>query len=252
MIDVTVVMPAYNSAQFIADSIQSVRDQSFHAWELIVVDDGSSDNTRTVVARQGRDEPRLRLVELSSNRGAAVARNHAIALARGRFIAFLDSDDTWRPDKLAKQVRMLSEHDAVLVFSDYYVAYGKEKRPHRVVRSPSTLTYSNLLMGDPVGCLTVMYDTKKTGRVFMPELKMRQDWGLWLCLLEAGGHGTGIPEPLATLRVHEGSLSSNKAKAVYYNYRVLRTVGRLGHIRAVVGTAAHLLGALGRRMPRTR
>lgn len=245
---VSVVMPTYNSAAYVCDSIDSVIGQDFPDWELLIVDDASADGTPELVRERYAHDDRVIVHALASNRGAAVARNTAIEAARGRFIAFLDSDDLWRPNKLAVQVPLLESSEACLAFSEYDVFKGPGRQVVRTVSAPKRLVYRDLLWGDPIGCLTAIYDTEKTGKVLMPDIRMRQDWGLWMRLLRGGRWGLGVQQSLAMLRLHEKSLSANKLRATCFNYMLLRTEGQLGPARAALGVGTHLLGAVGRRL----
>jgi cellulose synthase/poly-beta-1,6-N-acetylglucosamine synthase-like glycosyltransferase len=247
-VNVSIIMPAHNSARFIRHSIESVRKQGYRRWELIVIDDGSTDETPDLIRQFSRVDARIKGLRFSNNRGPAAARNAGIQKARGRFIAFLDSDDSWYPDKLEMQLRYFTETNAVMLFSDYDVVKGEESGVVRTVRGPDQVAYSDLLKGDPIGCLTAIYDTARVGKMYMPAIRMRQDWGLWIRILRAGGHAHRVPDTLATLRLHEGSLSAKKLKAIYYNFKVLRTEGRLGAVGAACGTATHLVGAMRRRV----
>lgn len=244
---VSIVMPSFNSSAFIADAIESVISQSFSDWELLVVDDASKDGTADLVKERFFCEPRVVVHQLGSNQGAAYARNVAIEAARGRFIAFLDSDDFWHSNKLAVQIPLLESCDACFAFSGYNLLVGEDFTRTRPVPVPERLVYRDLLRSQPVGCLTAVYDTQKTGKVYMPDIRMRQDWGLWLRLLRPGGWALGVQQNLATLRLHQGSLSSNKLRATFFNYKLLRGEGQLGPLRAAWGVGAHALGAVFRR-----
>lgn len=245
---VSVVMPTFNSASYVCESINSILAQSYGDWEAIVVDDGSRDGTPDLIKRRYEHEDRVIVHALQINQGAAAARNIGIEAARGRFIAFLDSDDLWRPNKLAIQVPLLEETDACLIYSQYDVIRGPCPTVIRTVLAPELLTYDDLLKGDPIGCLTAIFDTDKTGKVYMPNIRMRQDWGLWMRLLRNGGYGFGVQQTLATLRIHSQSLSANKLRAMYYNYLLLRTEGQLGSIGALWGAGTHAFGAIARRV----
>lgn len=246
---ISTVMPTYNSKMYVSQAIESVISQSFIDWELIIVDDGSTDSTLEFLEMRYSNEKRIKLIPLSENSGAAVARNVAIEIANGRFIAFLDSDDLWSPNKLSIQLNTFKDTNAYLVFSKYHVIRGEEPRILRTIPAPSRIVYNDLLFGDPIGCLTAIYDTEKTGKVYMPEIKMRQDWGLWMRILRFGNsYGYGIQKPLATLRLHSRSLTANKLEAMYYNYILLRTEGGLKPAKAMSGTLMHAISALSRRL----
>lgn len=247
MVDISVIMPAKDAAAFIGEAIRSVQAQTLACWELIVIDDASTDDTRARVEALAREDARIRLLALPSRQGPARARNQGIRQARGGYIAFLDSDDQWYPNKLERQIAALSQSGAALVYSHYHVRYGTALDPVRLVRCPPRLEHADLLRGDPIGCLTVTWDRQRTGTLLMPDLPMRQDWGLWLRILARGHHGIGVQEPLAALRLHRNSLSSNKWRAMYYNYLVLRREGQRSRVGALGGCLTHALQAMQRR-----
>lgn len=244
---ISIIMPTFNSKNFVCQAINSVINQTFQDWDLIIVDDASSDGTADLIRDRYSEEKRITLIALASNQGAAVARNTGIEAAEGRFIAFLDSDDHWEKDKLSIQLDAFKNTDACLVYSHYHLA-EENGRAIGMVKAPENITYNDLLLGNPVGCLTAIFDTAKTGKIYMPEIRMRQDWGLWMRLLRDGGHGYGIQQPLATLRIHKKSLSANKALAMYYNYQLLRTEGRASPAQALWGVFRHTFSVIHRKL----
>jgi teichuronic acid biosynthesis glycosyltransferase TuaG len=248
---VSVVVPVWNAAATLAETIASVQAQTAPDWEMLLVDDGSRDGSRALAEAAAAADPRLRVVGWRDNRGAAAARNAGIRAARGRFIAFLDADDLWRPEKLAVQLAAL-EAGAPFVFSSYR-RIDAAGRPLGIVRAPARISYRELLRGNAIGCLTAIYDREALGRVEMPDLRRRQDFGLWLLLLERTPHATGLPEVLADYRVRRGSLSADKLAALRDNWAFYRGFARLSPGRALAMTAANALHALakrGRGLPR--
>ena len=223
---VSVVMPNFNGARFIEAAVRSALDQSHDELELIVVDDHSADHSRDVIAELGRQDSRVRAFYQTERRGPAVARNTAIAAARGRYIAFLDSDDLWEPQKLARQIALHDQAGCVLSYTGYRKIDEAGRFLGDPLPVPARLTHGDLLRSCPIDCSTAMYDTQKAGKVFMPEIFRRQDYALWLDLLRGGGVATGCPECLARYRVHPTSLSANKIVAARYQWRVLRDLER--------------------------
>lgn len=240
-------MPTYNAAPYIIEAVESVLNQTFTDWELLIVDDCSTDDSVQLIEERYDGEQRVSLISLEQNQGAGIARNIAIDRAKGRYIAFLDSDDFWEAGKLQRQLRAFEETKARMVFSHYYVLNPGGLKPKQLVKAPEFLKFDDLLWGNPVGCLTAIYDTEKTGKIYMPELRMRQDWGCWLRLLKNGGHGHGVQEPLATLRLRKNSLSANKIRACYYNYLLLRSEAELSSWQAMRHSAVHGWAAVKRR-----
>jgi len=221
---VTVVTPVWNAAATLAEAVASVRAQTFGGWEQILVDDGSTDGSRALAAALAAADPRVRLLAWDRNRGAAEARNAAIRAARGRFIAFLDADDRWHPEKLARQLAQLRATGAGLVFSAYR-RVDPAGRPLGVVAVPAAVTRAGLLRGNVIGCLTAVYDTARFGRAEMPPLRRRQDYGLWLELLAGGEVARGLPDVLADYRVRPGSLSSRRLGAAAATWTLYRHAG---------------------------
>ena len=230
-ITVSVIMPAFNDENFISESICSVISQSYVDWELIVVDDASSDNTVNYVESLAHADERIHLIRLKINSGSAVARNTGIKNARGRFIAFLDADDLWLPFKLEKQLSFMRSNGYPFVFS----SYNKININGGVLTSvcvPSVVSYSSLLKTNSIGCLTAMYDTKFFGKVYMPNIRKRQDLGLWLDLIRRAKFAYGLNEILAQYRVRSGSVSANKLSAASYTWRLYRDVEKLNFFRS--------------------
>ncbi|TDR57259.1 glycosyl transferase family 2 [Halomonas ventosae] len=223
---VSVVTPSYNSEKYLAGTIDSVLDQSFFDWEMIIVDDCSPDNANQLVESYVAKDSRIKLIKLDENAGAAVARNVAIRAAQGRFIAFLDSDDRWLPDKLEKQLCFMKKYD--VAFS--YTSYEKLNENGSVagkVNIPPKVTYNDLLKVCSIGCLTAMYDTEKIGKVYMPLIRKRQDVGLWLRILKDIPYAHGLDEVLAQYQLRSDSISANKLKAASYTWRLYRDVEKL-------------------------
>lgn len=237
---VTVVTPAFNSEQFVGATMESVASQSLGDLEHLVVDDGSTDSTADLVRSRGAIDSRCMLLPNTEGKGPAGARNTAIRAARGRYIAFVDADDIWYPDKLSKQIQLLQESGAPLVFSAYDFIDESGRSTGRRKEVPDEVGYSQLVRANVIGCLTAMFDTERAGRPLMPQIHMRQDWGLWLRILrQSGGVARSIGEPLAALRLRPGSLSSNKLKATWYSFVLLSRIEKQGPWRAMRNIIGH-------------
>lgn len=219
---VTIVTPSYNSAAFIGQTIESVQAQTFTDWQMIIVDDLSTDSSNAIIADYAARDPRIIPVILSENSGAAVARNVAIEKADGRFIAFLDSDDLWQPQKLEKQIAFMTAGGYGLTFSWYDRIDEAGISLDQTVRSPARVSYRDMLRTNYIGCLTAVYDTAQIGRAFMPLIRKRQDYGLWLQILRTEKFAYCLQESLALYRVRKGAISSNKLDLVRYNWALLR------------------------------
>lgn len=228
---VSIVMPSYNSEYFISASINSVREQGVRDWELLVSDDGSRDDTAERVGQLRQLDGRIRFLRSGKNRGPAHARNAAIEAATGRYIAFLDSDDLWKPNKLERQIAFMQEHDVAFSFSSYdrIDEEGNFINTHHVEKP---VTYPQLLKSCVIGCLTAVYDTEKLGKMYMPDIRKRQDFGLWLRILKQVDAAYPVPESLAQYRVRSGSVSANKLTAAKYTWSIYRDVEKLGLLRS--------------------
>ena len=243
---VSVVTPVWNAEETLAETVASLVAQTRGDWEMLLVDDGSTDGSRSLAARLAAGEPRIRLLGWRENRGAAAARNAAIRAARGRFVAFLDADDLWRPQKLAAQIGYMEEARAPFTFAAVR-RIDAAGRPLGVVGVPARVDHARLLRGNVIPCQTAAYDRAHYGAVEMPPLARRQDYGLWLRLLAQGGEAHGLPEVLADYRVRPGSLSSDKLAAAAATWRVYREVAGLGPAQAAWRLGGNLArGALKR------
>lgn len=228
---VSIITPSHNSSQFIAKTIESVFLQSYPDWELIIVDDCSTDNSVEIINSFIEQDSRIKLIQLSENSGAAIARNTAIEAAQGRYIAFLDSDDIWSSNKLEQQINYMQKNE--IAFS--YSAYEKVDEAGKVIGNvgvPDKLGYTDLLKVCSIGCLTAIYDTKMLGKVYMPLIRKRQDLGLWLRILKKIPYAYATPGILAQYRVRGDSISANKKVAAQYTWKLYREVEGLSLLRA--------------------
>lgn len=220
---VSIVTPLYNSEPFIADTIRSVQAQTYTDWEHIIVNDASTDNSRKIVEEIAERDNRILLVNLPENKGAAFCRNHATELAQGEFIAFLDSDDLWMPEKLEKQINFMLANNLQVSYTSY-IHMDEEGRPlgKRIIALPE-LKYSKQLRNNYIGNLTGMYWAETLGKVLAPNIRKRQDWAVWLeAIKRSGKPAHGLQEDLSKYRVRKGSISSNKWNLVKYNYQFYR------------------------------
>lgn len=226
---VSIITPTYNTEQYIGHTIRSIMAQTMEDWELILVDDASTDGTVKEILKI--DDKRIRLIVLEKNSGTAFARNKAIEMAQGRYIALCDSDDFWAPDKLEKQIAFMNEKECGLSYTGYFRC-KEDGTPYRAVKCRRKTSYRDIRRYNSIPCLTAMYDTALTGKVFVPLLRKRQDWALWIKVLQKCGRSYGLNEPLAYYRVRENSLSSNTKTSIEYNIKVLTDVLGYGKVRA--------------------
>ncbi|MGY3568471.1 glycosyltransferase family 2 protein [Vibrio paucivorans] len=228
---VSIITPHFNNLSCLKETLESVARQTYTCYEHIVIDDCSSAVDYRELQSLVDSFPNTTLICLSVNSGAAIARNRGIQQARGRFIAFVDADDLWEPSKLAKQLEVMNADNLDLCYSSYLVVNSKGEAL-RFRQAPSQVSYHSLLKCNEVGCLTAIYDTKRLGKVYMPEIRKRQDLALWLKLMKLGAKAGGITESLARYRVGEQSLSSNKCKVLPYQWAVYRECEKLSVSRA--------------------
>ena len=229
---VSIIMPAYNSEPYIRDTIKSVIGQSYDNFELIIVDDNSTDNTKEIIEDIAKSCDKIVYFRFNENKGAAEARNKAISMAKGRFIAFLDSDDIWSEDKLKIQVDYMLKNNIHFSFSDYEVI-SNEGEILKTVQMPHKLSYDGYLRNPIIQTLTVMIDRNYIDDIYMPILKRRQDFACWLKILKKGEMAYSINKVLGKYRRANNSLSSNKIKAVKGTWHVYRSVENLPLIKSL-------------------
>ncbi|MCU7999952.1 glycosyltransferase family 2 protein [Shewanella sp. SM95] len=224
---VSIIMPLYNSARFLTASIESVLKQIYTNWELVLIDDCSSDDSFVIAQSYCDRDCRIKLFKLDKNSGAAIARNKAIELAEGRFIAFLDSDDIWFPEKLAIQIDFMLKNKIAFSYTAYKKVdeYGNDILEFGV---PSSLSYRDLLKACIIGCLTVIYDTTQIGKMYMPLGTKREDYALWLKIMrEENIIAYGINKVLASYRIYPYQSSSKKLNMAKENWMLLREQEKL-------------------------
>lgn len=222
----SIITPSYKSENSISKTIESVLSQTYKNWEMIIVDDVSPDNSNAIIEAYCKQDSRIKLIKLEKNSGPAVARNRAIKEAKGRYIAFLDADDIWMPEKLEKQIAFMDKYNLNLTYSSYYLQ-DEENNDLGIFITKENISYESLLKTNSIGCLTAIYDTKSLGKVYMPDIIKRQDYGLWLKILKEIGSTKGILEPLATYSIMKNSVSSNKLDGARYIWKIFRDVEEL-------------------------
>jgi teichuronic acid biosynthesis glycosyltransferase TuaG len=216
---VSIITPSYNSERYIHYCIKSIQNQTYINWELIIIDDHSTDSTVEIVKKFQEKDSRILLQILEVNYGAGIARNHGIKIAKGRYIAFCDSDDQWKAEKLEKQLAFMKNNDLSFSFCSYDVI--KEEGDFcQKIKAPEVLTYSKLLNNNYVGCLTAIYDTNSLGKLYMPDIRKRQDWALWLKILQKINVTKGQKDSLAIYRDRPNSISKNKINLLRYTWLI--------------------------------
>lgn len=224
---VSVIMPTYNCGEYIAEAIKSVQAQTIPDWELLIVDDCSQDDTESVVKKFLNDN-RIRYEKLPGNGGPAVARTQGLRKADGHYIAFLDSDDIWFPQKLESQIAFMEKEDVAFSCTAYKQIDEKGNDLSVELYPPQKTDYKKMLMlSNPIGNLTVMYNQTKLGRYEVPSIKKRNDFALWLKILHDTPYCAGMQNVLAAYRVRTNSVSSNKLKQAKYHWQLYRKIEKL-------------------------
>ncbi|AST96631.1 glycosyltransferase family 2 protein [Shouchella clausii] len=229
---VSIITPVYNCETFLHETIESVLAQTYANWELWLINDASSDGSKYIAAQFAEADSRIKLVDLEKNGGAAVARNKGLEKAEGKYVAFLDGDDLWRPQKLERQVRFMEDTGHLFSFTSYRIMREDGTERSKVVEAPSVVTYEQLLSNTIIGCLTVMLNQDALGPLQMPTIRTRQDFMLWLSILKKGYSAYGIKEELAVYRKVGNSISSNKWQAAKRNWEIYRKHEELPWLKA--------------------
>ncbi len=223
---ISIVVPVYNAAKCITDTVRSVRSQTLQNWELILVDDGSTDRSVDIMREFANDN--IKLICLEGSKSAALARNRGIGEAAGRYLAFLDADDLWSPDKLEKQIQFMREREAAFSFTGYEFADEQGIGVQRIVSVPAKLNYRSALKNTTIFTSTVMFDLSRITKedILMPNVAS-EDTATWWKILKKGYTAYGLDEPLTLYRRGTGTLSSNKIIAVKRIWNLYRNVEHL-------------------------
>lgn len=218
---VSIITPNYNCGRFIAQTIESVLAQTYTNWEMLIVDDCSTDNSVQIALSYAEKDSRIKVVQNEKNCGAAISRNKAIELAQGEFVAFLDSDDLWLPDKLEKQIAFMRQNNCDFSFTEYEHIDEENNSLHQIANVTKHLKYRKMMMHCWPGCLTVMYDQNVVGKVYADNIKKNNDHALFLRVLKNCHNAMGMKELLAKYRIRKGSISSKKSAIIKYYIQVI-------------------------------
>lgn len=229
---VSIITASYNSEKFISQTINSILSQTYQYFELLITDDCSDDNTLREVEKFAAKDNRIRYFKLESNQGPGIARNNSIYNSTGRFIAFCDSDDQWKPTKLEKQINFMLTKQVAFSFSSYDIINENNKYLGKV-KAKTEVDYKDMLKNNYIHCLTAIYDTKYLGKVYMPSIRKRQDWALWLKLLKRVEKAYSVQEPLAIYRNRNFSTSSNKIEMLQYNWAIYHKIEKFSKLHSI-------------------
>ena len=213
----------FNSEAFISETISSVLSQTYQNWELLLIDDCSTDKTLDLVNKFIAVNNKIKLFKNELNQGAAISRNKGVEAAKGDYIAFLDADDVWKPNKLETQLAFMQTNNCDVCFSSYEHIDETGKPLNKLIKALPVLTYQKYLRSNYIGNLTGIYNAKNLGKITAPNLRKRQDWLVWLSAIKKSGKpAKGIRESLAYYRVRKDSMSSNKINLLKHNYWVYK------------------------------
>ena len=237
---VSIIMPSYNTGEYISDSINSVLSQTYKNWELIIVDDCSNDDTDEVI--NSFDDYRIRYYKNEKNFGAAVSRNRALRLAKGRWIAFLDSDDLWNPKKLQYQINFMKKNNYYFSYTKYKEIDNKGKLTGIKVTGPKRISENGMLNYCWPGCLTVMYDAEKIGLIQIADIKKNNDYAMWLKVCKKADCYL-LNKYLAKYRKgRAGSISTHGIKTmIIWHYKLFREAERQSTIRSIINTGRNMV-----------
>ncbi|MCH5229421.1 MAG: glycosyltransferase family 2 protein [Muribaculaceae bacterium] len=220
---VSIITPSYNCSKFIGETINSIISQTYINWELLITDDCSTDNSCEIIEAYANKDPRIKLIRLTINSGAGVARNTSIEAAQGHYIAFCDSDDLWLPHKLEKQIKFIKENNLFVTYASALTCDETGKINGINLSFPS-VSFKNECKCDWISMSSLIYDASKLGKVFLPIIRKRQDWGLKIKLLQNVGSTIGLYEPLSIYRIRKNSISRKKSDLIKYNIAIYRNI----------------------------
>lgn len=219
---VSIITPSFNSCNYIFQTIHSVLNQTYQNWELLIVDDCSTDETYSIILDFATQDARIKVFQLEKNSGAGVARNFAIQQATGNYIAFLDADDLWKPEKLEKQISFMETQRIPFTFSFYETIDEAGNLRNETITTPEKISYKQLYYCNWIGNLTGIYSVDFFGKIPISSIKKRQDWMMWLQIVKQIQTAIPVPESLAYYRVRQDSISSSKWKLIQYNFKVYK------------------------------
>lgn len=224
---VSIITPMYNAERFVEKTIKSVLNQTYSNWEMLIVDDCSTDNSANIVKSYAQRDSRIKYLKSDSNKGVSNARNIALANAKGQYIAFLDSDDMWHESKLEKQVSFMKKNNHTITFTAYELIDEEDNKLNKTINISERVDYNNLLKSNSLGCLTVVIDRSRIDFDIRMSGVRHEDYALWLSILKCGNVAYGINEVLAIYRKSNSSLSGNKVKSAMWTWNIYKNVEKL-------------------------
>lgn len=234
---VSIITPCYNGERYVSQTIESVLAQTYTKWEMLIVDDGSKDNSARIIKDYCKKDSRIKLIQ-QPNGGSANARNHGIREAKGQYIALLDSDDLWEKNFLDEQIKFMQEKNAACVYSSYKRIDENSVECLCPLKCKKSVTYKDMLIRNYIGCLTGLYDCSKSGKIFLhEELKsIRDDYAYWLDVVKASGIAYGNQKELARYRVLKNSTTGKKKKLIKAQFNFYRNYLKLNFFVSFINT----------------
>ena len=229
---VSIIVPMYNAEKFIGKTIESVLAQTYQNWEMLIMNDVSTDNSLAIVSVYAKKDERIKIVNTEKNVGVVKGRNFLIDLASGKYIAFLDADDYWHNEKLEKQIKFMKEKNASISCTEYTRVKENEEKINDVIIKEE-ISYNDMLKNNYLGCLTVIYDAEKIGKRYFKELEKNEDYVLWLEIVKDVDIIYGLKENLAYYRVLDNSRSSNKVKTAKVRWEIYRKIEKLSLLKSI-------------------
>ena len=245
---VSVITPCYNMEKFVTETVNSVRNQTYPHWEMLIVSDASTDRTAEILKSLAEQDERIKITINSHHSGIADARNQAIQMAQGHYLAFLDSDDLWHPDKLERQLSFMQEKQIGFSFSSYELVDETGKLLGKTVEATEDMNYESYLRNTIIGCSTVMVNTDIVGNVTVPRFRTSEDAATWLDILKKGRIAYAIKQPLVSYRIRRKSASSNKLKASHDLWIVYRRHEKLSFFKTLYYFSCYAFNAVKKRL----
>lgn len=245
---ISVIMPCYNMASYVSDSIKSVIAQTYPHWELLIVDDASSDETVNIIKSYAQADFRIKFAIKKQNSGISDTRNQCIQMAQGQFLAFLDADDIWHPEKLEKQLSFMLAKNIGFTYSTYDWIDEDGKIMNKFINTIGNLDYKTYLRNTIIGCSTVMVNKAIIGDVFVPKFRTSEDTATWLDILRKGLMAYAIDESLVSYRIRRKSASSNKIRASIDLWKVYRQHEKLPFFKAIYYFSCYAFNAVKKRL----
>ena len=245
---VSIITPVYNAERFLSDTIKSVQNQTYKNWEILLIDDCSKDNSAQIIKEFQQYDNRIKYIKLKKNSGASVSRNEGIRNAKGRFIAFVDSDDIWKPEKLEIQIKYMLKENLGFTFTSYRYMKENGELTNKIAKAPSKINYNGLLKNTIIGCSTVVIDKDIVDYFEMPLVRRGQDTATWLQILRKEKYAYGIEQDLVNYRLVGESLSSNKIIALKRTWNTYRNVEKLGLLKSSYVFCFYVFNAIKKRI----